>query len=271
VRKPFEGFTYPGWKMTGVDVLYDFPKYEGYTPVNFIVDPVDWAVVAYPGEDEFGEPYGTGRPQWRVAYVEDPNLPSDRASVMERAYQRMKAYIRPGDGADYEGKYFITRDEPYVNHQRVAATGRKGRILLAGDALHSNNPIGGLGLTTGICDAFCYGNSLVRVINGGEDEGFLTHCADSRRWTWINATKVMSEGNLKRLRSTEPEDVKARNMFFKRLTTDKTFPAQIRKGMNGIMIDTFENKHPVMPKYGEELYLPCVDIVQRFSNSVVVS
>jgi hypothetical protein len=53
--------------MIGSDVLYDFPKHQGFTPVNFIVDPVDWAVIAYTGEDENGEPYGTGRPQWRVA------------------------------------------------------------------------------------------------------------------------------------------------------------------------------------------------------------
>ena len=68
---------------------------------------------------------------------------------------------------------------------------------LAGDALHSNNPIGGLGLTPGICDAFCYGNALVRVINQGEDDMLLTHI-------WINSMKVMSEGNLKRLQSFTP-------------------------------------------------------------------
>jgi 2-polyprenyl-6-methoxyphenol hydroxylase-like FAD-dependent oxidoreductase len=36
---PFEGFTYPGWKMIGTDVLYDFVKEEGFTPLNFIVHP----------------------------------------------------------------------------------------------------------------------------------------------------------------------------------------------------------------------------------------
>jgi 2-polyprenyl-6-methoxyphenol hydroxylase-like FAD-dependent oxidoreductase len=170
--------------MIGTDVLYDFHRYQGYTPLNFIVDPIDWSVIAYTGEDE-----------------KDPNLPADKESIMERAYERVKHFIDTGDGKDGNGVFTITRAEPYVQHQRVAATGRKGRVLLAGDALHSNNPIGGLGLTSGICDAFCYGNALVRVINDGEDDGLLTHCSESRRWTWINATNVMSVANLKRLQS----------------------------------------------------------------------
>jgi 3-(3-hydroxy-phenyl)propionate hydroxylase len=37
-----------------------------------------------------------------------------------------------------------------VTHQRVAETFRKGRVLLAGDAAHVNNPIGGMGLNGGI-------------------------------------------------------------------------------------------------------------------------
>lgn len=205
--------------------------------MNFIVDPVDWAVIAYTGEDGNGDPDGTGRPQWRVAYVEDPNLPRDKASIMERAHERLRDFIKAGDGKDGKGEFEITRAEPYVNHQRVAATGRKGRVILADDALHSNNPIGGLGLTSGIFDAFCYGNALVRVINQGEDDELLTHCSESRRWTWINATRVMSEGHLKRLQSFTPEDTKKRNDFFKKLDADKFFPAQVKKGMDSLLID----------------------------------
>ena len=50
--------------------------------------------------------------------------------------------------ADYEIEYVNV----YGAHQCVAATFRKGRVLLAGDAAHVNNPIGGMGMNGGIHD-----------------------------------------------------------------------------------------------------------------------
>jgi len=93
----------PRLEMIGVDVLYDFPKYEGYTPVNFIVDPVDWAVVAYTGEDEFGEPYGKGRPQWENCLCGRSQSSLRQRQLCGRAYERVKAFITPGDGTDDKG------------------------------------------------------------------------------------------------------------------------------------------------------------------------
>ena len=49
--------------------------------------------------------------------------------------------------------YEIIHRNLYVTHQRVAETFRKSRVLLAGDAAHVNNPIGGMGLNGGIQDA----------------------------------------------------------------------------------------------------------------------
>jgi 3-(3-hydroxy-phenyl)propionate hydroxylase len=55
----------------------------------------------------------------------------------------------------YSGTYRI--------HQRVADSFVKGRILLAGDAAHINNPIGGFGLNGGIHDAFSLAHELADV------------------------------------------------------------------------------------------------------------
>jgi 3-(3-hydroxy-phenyl)propionate hydroxylase len=38
-------------------------------------------------------------------------------------------------------------------HQRVAKQFRVGRVFLAGDAAHINNPLGGMGMNGGIHDA----------------------------------------------------------------------------------------------------------------------
>src|SRR3546814_16104494 len=42
----------------------------------------------------------------------------------------------------------------YRVHQRVAHDFRKGRVILAGDAAHLNNPLGGFGMNSGIPDAW---------------------------------------------------------------------------------------------------------------------
>lgn len=136
--------------------------------------------------------------------------------------------------------FTLLRAEPYINSQRVAGQAIKGRVMLAGDALHSNNPIGGLGLTSGICDAFCFGNALVRVVNGGEPAYLLTECAKARRQTWVEVTNMLSQANINRLYASDPDAEVARKGFFGKLNTDSSFPDVVRQGMNKIMTDTFE-------------------------------
>ena len=54
----------------------------------------------------------------------------------------------------------------YEVHQRVASCYRDGRILIAGDAAHINNPLGGMGMNGGIHDALNLSEKLVKVWNG---------------------------------------------------------------------------------------------------------
>lgn len=225
---PFEGMTFQEFTMIGCDVLYDFVKEQGFKPVNFIVHPEDWGVIAYTGDDI------RGKPQFRVAYIEPPDWPADKASCIERAYKRIPRYM--------EGKtaFEVIRAEPYLLHQRCAAQARKGRIMLAGDALHSNNPIGGLGLTGGILDAFVYGNAIVRVINGGEDDRLLTECGISRRDAWLTVTNNLSTANLHRLKDFDPEGIKAREEFFRKLKNEPEFVRKVRDGFNKMLPNTYE-------------------------------
>jgi 2-polyprenyl-6-methoxyphenol hydroxylase-like FAD-dependent oxidoreductase len=61
----------------------------------------------------------------------------------------------------------------YTDRARQAATYRKGRVLLAGDAAHIHSPLGGQGLNTGIGDAMNLGWKLAATIHGWAPEALL--------------------------------------------------------------------------------------------------
>ena len=66
-------------------------------------------------------------------------------------------------GTDYgiHSPTFISR---FTDTTRQAATYRKGRVLLAGDAAHVHSPVGGQGLNTGVQDAVNLGWKLAQVV-----------------------------------------------------------------------------------------------------------
>jgi 2-polyprenyl-6-methoxyphenol hydroxylase-like FAD-dependent oxidoreductase len=66
-------------------------------------------------------------------------------------------------GSDYgiHSPTWITR---FTDTTRQAATYRKGRVLLAGDAAHVHSPVGGQGLNIGVQDAVNLGWKLAQVV-----------------------------------------------------------------------------------------------------------
>jgi 3-(3-hydroxy-phenyl)propionate hydroxylase len=76
------------------------------------------------------------------------------------------------DGTDY-GVHSPTWISRFTDMTRQAASYRKGRVLLAGDAAHVHPPQGGQGLNTGVQDAVNLGWKLARVVNGTSPDGLL--------------------------------------------------------------------------------------------------
>ena len=91
--------------------------------------------------------------------------------------------------------YEIIHRTAYYVHQRVADTYRKGRIFLAGDSAHINNPLGGMGMNGGIHDGLniadvlaiifgltfdhrVRGDRLQRAFHIGSDQLNLAQCID---------------------------------------------------------------------------------------------
>ena len=151
----FEGFTYDE-RFLILSTPYDFGAL-GYAFTNYIADPDAWrALFKVPGVD--------GRGMWRVVSPVDPSLPED-VLFAESAVQARLQDFHPIDG-DYE----VVHRNVYNVHQRVASSYRDGRMLIAGDAAHVNNPLGGMGMNFGIHDAFNLTDKLSVVWESGDDE-----------------------------------------------------------------------------------------------------
>src|SRR3569833_799822 len=61
----------------------------------------------------------------------------------------------------------------FTDAARQAASYRKGRVLLAGDAAHVHHSVGGQGLNTGVQDAVNLGWKLAQVIKGVSPDSLL--------------------------------------------------------------------------------------------------
>jgi 2-polyprenyl-6-methoxyphenol hydroxylase-like FAD-dependent oxidoreductase len=75
-------------------------------------------------------------------------------------------------GTDY-GIHSPTWISRFTDLTRQAATYRKGRVLLAGDAAHVHSPVGGQGLNTGVQDAVNLGWKLAQVVKRTAPESLL--------------------------------------------------------------------------------------------------
>src|SRR2546427_12098117 len=75
-------------------------------------------------------------------------------------------------GTDY-GVHNPTWISRFTDMARQAAAYRAGRVLLAGDAAHVHNPVGGQGLNTGVQDAVNLGWKLAQVVNGTSPDSLL--------------------------------------------------------------------------------------------------
>ena len=92
-----------------------------------------------------------------------------------------------------------------------------GRVFLAGDAAHINNPIGGLGLNCGIHDAVELAGLLGKVLRGEEDEGHLALYDARRRPINVKYVQEQTIANKKRLEAKDP-NARAENFAFLRRT-----------------------------------------------------
>lgn len=103
--------------------------------------------------------------------------------------------IRRAFGADV--KFDILRIMPWRRSQCVAASYRKGRVLLAGDSAHTTSPTGGHGMNTGVADAVDLAWMLDAIQSGWGSDGLLTAYDIERRPVGVrnSASAARNYGN----------------------------------------------------------------------------
>jgi len=194
---PFEGFTWPE-RFIVLTTPYDFEANRGYCYRSYFADPGAWCNCFKVSADG---PPGL----WRTVFPTDTSQSEEEltsAASAQTLLQKFFPAARP---------YEIVHRNLYVTHQRVAATFRKGRVLLAGDAAHVNNPIGGMGLNGGIQDAVNLSDKLARIILDGAPDGLLDIYDRQRRTVAVEFVQQQSIENKKRLEARDPE-MRKRNL-----------------------------------------------------------
>jgi 3-(3-hydroxy-phenyl)propionate hydroxylase len=200
---PFEGFTYPELFLIAST---DFPFESELTDiayVNYIADPLEWLVLLRVPS------------LWRVLvpapeFADRGELLSDQSlqAVLQRVVARPEAYR-------------IAHRALYHVHQKVASSFRHGRVLLAGDAAHINNPLGGMGMNGGIQDAFNLADKMADIYAGADDR-LLDRYDRQRRTVAVEAVAQHTHRNQQIIGERDPATRKRSLDTMRRTAADRT-------------------------------------------------
>jgi 3-(3-hydroxy-phenyl)propionate hydroxylase len=221
----FEGFTYPERFLV---ISTDF-EYADHLPrlsyVNYCSDPQEWCVLLRVPT------------LWRVLFPTRPEESDEHVMSDEAVEERLQNLLpqpRP---------YKSLHRTLYKVHQRVAQTFRQGRVFLAGDAAHINNPLGGMGMNGGVHDAINLSRKLLDVLQHGASLELLDRYERQRRTIaieYINASTARNK------REIEERDPVLRKQTQDELRATAADPAKARAYLRkSSMIDALERAEAI--------------------------
>jgi 3-(3-hydroxy-phenyl)propionate hydroxylase len=195
----FEGYTWPE-RFLVITTKFDFQAALGCCLRNYMADPEEWTnLFKVAGDDLKG--------RWRAVYNTREDETDEEALSDEAVKARLSRVHVPAGSRDY------LHLNLYAVHQRVAKNFRKGRVFLCGDAAHVNNPIGGLGLNSGIHEAWHLANLL-------KSDGDLDAYEKTRRALNIKYVQEQTIANKKRLEEKEPAARERRFQELREMASD---------------------------------------------------
>lgn len=201
----FEGFTWPE-RFLVITTDFDFGTL-GFAYSSYTMDPEEWtATFKVPGADERGI--------WRSVFPTDPQAAEGALLDPGAAAERLARFVPQSRGAR------ILHTNLYAVHQRVATTYRRGRVLLAGDAAHVNNPLGGMGLNFGLHDAHNLATKLAAVWHGRESEAVLDRYDRQRRTVAEQFLQAQTISNKQTLEERDPAKRAARIAEIRAIAAD---------------------------------------------------
>jgi 3-(3-hydroxy-phenyl)propionate hydroxylase len=220
IRTEFDGYTWPE-RFFVISTTHDFAPH-GFAMNAYIADPDEWVTLfKMPGDGPPG--------YWRVIFPTDTATAEETIASPEAIEVRMQSFV------PIEGRYDVLYNSFYRVHQRVAKDFRSGRVILAGDAAHLNNPLGAFGLNSGIHDASNLIEKLTRVWRGEAAEALIDHYVRQRRTATTEHVQAQSIRNKETLEERDP-DVR-RKRFEELVRTAETPELARRYLMNSSMIE----------------------------------
>lgn len=182
----------------------------GWEGGNYMIDNVHWGLIARRGHGGL----------WRVTYG-DPVVGLTDEEYLARRPWHFKNILPGNPDPD---QYRIEQTNLYHIHNRCAKSFKVGRILLAADAAHVNNPMGGYGCMAACLDVGGLADCLIGYYNGWAGEEILETYAEVRRNIFLKYIDARSIKNLNRVSKTDPWTVIDTDPFFqiiKELNKDK--------------------------------------------------
>jgi 3-(3-hydroxy-phenyl)propionate hydroxylase len=201
----FEGFTWPE-RFLVLSTPFDFAELiPDLADVAYYADPEEWFfLLRVPG-------------LWRAMFPVPADVPDEVTLTDEYARLRFGRIVAGRD--DYPTRHRTL----YRVHQRVAKTFRHGRVLLAGDAAHINNPLGGMGLNGGLHDAVNLAEKLAAVWHGDASDDLLDLYDRQRRGVTVEHVQRQTIANKQNLEAKDPE---AQQAFRDRMAEAASDPAK---------------------------------------------
>lgn len=184
----FSGRTYPERYLVVSTSLPLHEIFDDISMVNYVAGSPTWHVL-------LRNPAG-----WRMLFPLGPDEAQADASRPEEALQHMRTLHSAATLDD------IQHVTVYEVHRKVADTLKSGRVTLVGDAAHVNNPLGGMGMNSGLHDGLLLVEPLTRAVQEGSADEALDAWALRRREVALNYVGKDTDDNWSRVRESSPAE-----------------------------------------------------------------